>query len=141
MDQIVETWLATRRFAMILLGVFATIALVLSAIGIYGVLSYIVGQRKHEIGIRMTLGAQPTDILKLILVHSGRLAAVGITLGAVAAFFLTRLMTGLLYGVSAIDPVTFAGVTILLMLVCLAACYFPARRAMSVSPLVSLRFE
>ncbi|HYL69317.1 MAG TPA: ABC transporter permease [Candidatus Limnocylindria bacterium] len=141
MNQIVDTWLATRRFAMILLGVFAMLALLLSSIGIYGVISYIVGQRKHEIGIRMALGAQPEDILRLVLAHGGKLAFMGIVLGTTAAVLLTRLMSGLLYGVSAIDPVTFAGVAILLVLVSLAACCVPARRAMRVDPLTFLRIE
>jgi predicted permease len=141
MNQIVDTWLATRRFAMILLGVFATLALLLSSIGIYGVISYIVGQRKHEIGIRMALGAQPGDILRLVLAHGGKLAFMGIVLGTTAAVLLTRLMSGMLYGVSAIDPVTFAGVALLLVLVSLAACCVPARRAMRVDPLTSLRIE
>jgi predicted permease len=141
MNQIIDTWLATRRFAMILLGVFAALALLLSAIGIYGVISYIVGQRRHEIGIRMALGAQPRDIFKLVLAQGGKLALTGILLGAIAALLLTRLMSGLLYGVSAIDPATFAGVAILLVLVGLLACYLPARRAMAVDPLASLRVE
>lgn len=141
MSQIIDTWLATRRFAMILLAIFASLALVLSAIGIYGVMSYLVGQRKHEIGIRMALGAQPEDILRLVLVHGGKLAFTGILLGITAAILLTRLMTGLLYGVSAIDPITFSAVAILLVLVGLVACYIPAKRAMGVDPLASLRFE
>jgi predicted permease len=141
MDQIIAAWLATRRFAMILLGVFATLALGLSAIGIYGVMSYMVGQRKPEICIRMMLGAQPGDILRLVLVQSGKLALTGIGLGAIAALFLTRLMTGLLYGISAIDPATFAGVATLLALVGLVACYVPARRAMRVDPVAALRSE
>jgi putative ABC transport system permease protein len=139
MDEIVGTWLATRRFAMILLGVFATLALVLSAIGIYGVISYMVGQRTHEMGIRMTLGARRTDILRLILGQGGRLALLGIALGTLGAFSLGRLMAGLLYGVSASDPLTLVAAATLLMLVALAACYVPARRATRVDPLVSLR--
>jgi predicted permease len=141
LDEVVGTWLSTRRFAMVLLGVFAALALVLSAIGIYGVISYMVGQRTHEMGIRLALGAMPADILQLILGEGGRLALLGIGVGALFAFLLGRLMAGLLYGVSASDPLTLVSAATLLMLAALAACYIPARRATRVDPLASLRSD
>jgi predicted permease len=141
MDQIVSQSLASRRFAMILLAVFAALALVLASIGIYGVVSYIAGQRMHEIGIRMALGAQRTDVLKMVLGQGVRLAIAGVAIGLVAAAGLTQLMTKILYGVSATDPLTFALVAIVLTLIALAACYVPARRATAVDPMVALRYE
>jgi predicted permease len=141
MGQIVDTWLSTRRFAMTLLSVFAALALVLAAIGIYGVLSHIVGQRSHEIGVRMSLGAQPADILHLILRQGAKLAFLGIALGTVGAALLARFMAGLLFGVRSGDPLTLAAATAVLVFAAFAACYIPARRAMRVDPLVSLRFE
>lgn len=141
MDMVVETWLATRRFAMLLLGVFASLALLLSAVGIYGVISYMIGQRTHEIGIRMALGAQRADILQMVLGHGGRPTLLGIVLGAVAALLLSRFMQTLLYGISTADPFTFVGVVVLLSVVALGACYIPARRATATDPLVVLRYE
>ncbi|MFZ0333697.1 MAG: FtsX-like permease family protein, partial [Candidatus Acidiferrales bacterium] len=141
MDNIIARSLAARRFAMILLAVFAALALLLSSIGIYGVISYVVGQRTHEIGIRIALGAQRRDVLKIVLGQGAGLAFLGVLIGLAAAAGLTRLMTSILYGVSATDPLTFAAVAIILTLVALAACYIPARRAMNVDPMVALRYE
>jgi len=132
---------ASQRFSMILLMVFAVLALLLAAVGIYGVISYVVGQRGHEIGIRMALGAQPQDILRLILGGGGKLAGIGVVLGLAAALGLTRLMASLLYGIGPTDPLTFAGVALLLMLVALAAAYIPARRAANLNPMAALRDE
>jgi len=141
MDSLIADSVASQRFSMILLVVFAVLALLLAGVGIYGVISYVVGQRGHEIGIRIALGAQPQDILRLILGGGGRLAGFGVGLGLIAALGLTRLMASLLYGVGTTDPVTFAGVAVLLTLVALAACYVPARRAARVDPAVALRYE
>jgi predicted permease len=141
MDEIISDSLATRRVLMILLGVFAALALGLASIGIYGVISYLVGQRTQEIGIRLALGAKRMDVLRLVLGAGIKMAAIGLIIGLVAALGLTRLMASLLYGVSATDPLTFTAVAILLMGVALAACYIPARRAMRVDPIVALRYE
>jgi predicted permease len=141
MDDIVSRTLAPRRFSMILLGVFAGLALLLSSVGIYGVISYLVGQRTREIGVRVALGANRTDILRLVLGHGVKMALIGVALGLAASLGLTRLMSDMLYGVSPIDPLTFAGVAVILTLVALAACYIPARRAMRVDPMVALRYE
>ncbi len=141
MDEIISETLATRRFSMILLGSFAALALVLASVGIYGVISYLVGQRTHEIGIRMALGAQRKDVLRLVLGEGARMAFLGIGIGIAAALGLTRLMSKMLYGVSATDPLTFAGVAAILVFVALAAGYIPARRAMRVDPMAALRHE
>jgi predicted permease len=141
MDEVVSNSFAARRLSMILLGVFAALALVLACVGIYGVISYLVGQRTHEIGVRMALGAQPGDVLRLVIGHGARMALIGVAIGIGAALGLTRLMANQLFGVSAHDPLTFAGGALLLMIVAVAACYIPARRAMRVDPLVALRHE
>ena len=141
MPQIVSSSLAGPRFNTSLLSLFAGFALFLSAIGIYGVLAYAVSQQRHEIGIRMALGARPRHVLRFVLAWGTRLACLGAVFGIVAAFALTRLMKGLLYGVGAADPLTFAGVTLLLLSVASLASYIPARRATKVDPMVALRCE
>jgi ABC-type antimicrobial peptide transport system permease subunit len=141
MEGIISDSLADRRFSMILLGVFAVLALVLASVGIYGVISYLVGQRTHEIGVRMALGAESRDILRLVVGQGGRMAGIGIALGVAVALGLTRLMANLLFGVKPTDPLTFVAVAVLLCCIALLACYVPARRAMRVDPVVALRYE
>jgi predicted permease len=141
MEEIILESLATRRLAMILLGTFAAIALGLAILGIYGVVSYLVRQRTNEIGIRIALGARRSDVLRLVLADGAKMAILGAGIGLAVAAGLTRLMAGMLFGISATDPVTFGGVTLLLLLVALWACYLPARKAMRVDPTVALRYE
>lgn len=141
MQEVLDNSLAARRFTMILLGVFAALALALACVGIFGVISYLVGQRTHEIGVRMALGAQRRDVLRLVLGEGVRMALIGAFIGVAAALSLARLMTSELFGVTAHDPLTFAAVTLLLVLVALVACYIPARRAMQVDPIIALRCE
>jgi predicted permease len=140
-DEIVSRSLADRSFAMALLGAFAALALILSSIGIYGVVSYVVGQRTHEIGIRMALGAQRRDVLKQVLREGAQTALIGVAIGLLAALGLTQLMSSVLFGVSATDPLTFVVVALVLMCVSLTASYIPARRAMRVDPVIALRYE
>ena len=141
MEEIVSQSVAPRRFSMLLLAVFAVVALALAVIGIYGMLSYAVAQRTREIGLRMTLGAQRTDVLRLVIGHGMKLAIAGVVLGLIASFALTRTMKNLLFGVSATDPITFVSITLLLAFVALLACWIPARRATNVDPIVALRYE
>ena len=141
MEQAIADSFADRRYVMILLGGFAVLALMLAGIGIYGVVSYVVGQRTQEIGIRMALGAQRADVLRLVLGQGAGLIAMGVATGVIAALALTRLMTKLIFGVSASDPLTFVSVAALLTGVALLACGIPARRAMRVSPTTALRCE
>jgi ABC-type antimicrobial peptide transport system permease subunit len=143
MDEIIQSTLAARRFSMILLAVFAGMALVLASIGMYGVISYLVGQRTQEIGIRMALGADRGGVLRWVLERGLRLALIGVGTGLLAALALTQLMAhwSLIYGVHAYDPWTMASVTALLILVALAASYVPAIRATRIDPMRALRNE
>jgi putative ABC transport system permease protein len=141
MDQVIVEANSDARIEAQLLGIFAALALVLAAVGIYGVMSYLVAQRTQELGIRMALGAQPLDVLRLVLGRGVVLTVAGLAIGLVAAFAITRLLSKLLFGVSATDPLTFFGVALLLGVVALAACCIPARRAMRVDPMTALRYE
>ena len=141
MDGLVSDSLRARRFSLGLLGAFAILALVLALTGVYGVMSFVMRQRTHEIGVRIALGARTRDIATLVLVQGLRLTVIGTTLGVVASFGLTRVMASLLFGVTATDPTTFALIVLLLPIVALLACYVPARRATKVDPLVALRYE
>jgi putative ABC transport system permease protein len=141
MEEVVDQAVANARFNTLLLGVFAGVAFVLAAVGIYGVISYDVTERTNEIGIRMALGAQPKDVLKLVLGQGARLAVYGIVAGLLGATALTRLMGAMLYGVNPTDALTFAAISILLAIVALAASYLPSRRAMALDPVIALRHE
>jgi predicted permease len=141
MNSLISQSLARRQFSMILLLVFAGLALVLASVGVYGVISYVVAQRSAEIGLRIALGARPFDLFHLILGGGGKLAAIGISAGVAGALALTRLMSSVLYGISATDPATFLTVAVVFMLVALTACYVPARRASKVDPATALRYE
>lgn len=141
MDALLSDSLSPRLFSAVLIGVFAILALALAAVGIYGVMSYTVSQRRQEIGIRMALGAQPGNVQSMILGHSVKLTLIGVGLGLAGAFALVRFLTSLLFGVGAYDAVTFIGVPVLLAAVAIAASYLPARRAVRVDPIVALRYE
>jgi putative ABC transport system permease protein len=141
MEAFVSEAFARPRFNLVLLGLFGGLALLLSAAGIYGVMAYGVAQRANEFGLRLALGAQTQDVMKLVLKQGLRLISVGLVLGLAAALALTRLMKSLLFGVNATDAVTFAAVTLLLLVVALLACLMPARRATKVDPITFLRHE
>jgi len=141
MDQVLSRSLALRSFMMMLLSIFGALALVLAAVGIYGVIAFAVSQRTREIGVRMALGARPADVLRMVLREGMTLVAAGVALGIVASLMLTRLLEGMVYGVKVRDPLIFAVVNLLLVAVSLAACYIPARRATRVDPLEALRYE
>jgi predicted permease len=141
LEQVVFNSVASERFTMMLLAVFSGLALLLASIGIYGVLSYLVGQRTQEIGVRMALGAQQFDVLRMVMTDGARMTLLGAAIGVVAAVGITRLMSSMLFGVTATDPVTFIAVAAVLCSVALLACYLPARRAMKVNPVIALRYE
>jgi len=141
MNEVLATSMAARRLSMILLAAFAGLALALSCIGLYGVLSYLAGERTREIGVRIALGAERRDIQRLILGQGVKMAFAGVALGILLALGLTHLMSSQLFGITPHDPLTFAAVALILLLVALGACYLPARRAMGVDPMVALRHE
>lgn len=141
LDQMVSTSVAPRRFNMLLLGIFAGVALILAAVGLYGVMSYSVSWRTHEIGIRMALGAQRADVLRMVVRQGMTMTVVGLAVGIIGALLISRVLSRLLYGVSPTDPLTFTGVSVVLLLVALLACLVPARRATRVDPIVALRTE
>ena len=141
MNQLMSDWTSTRRITLVLLGIFSGLALILAAIGIYGVISYGVALRTQEIGIRIALGAQRRDVLRMVMGQGAKLALTGVAIGVIAALALTRLLSSMLFSVRASDPVVFISVPILLILVTLVACYIPAMRAMKVDPMVALRYE
>jgi predicted permease len=144
LDQLVSTSVAQQQFSLLLFGIFAAVAMALACVGIYGVLSYSVTQRTHEIGIRLALGAQTSEVLRMVVKQGLWLAIVGIVCGVTAALTLAKLLTSfsdLLYDVKANDPITFAMIAVVLLCVALLACYFPARRATKVDPMVALRGE
>jgi ABC-type antimicrobial peptide transport system permease subunit len=134
-------WLAERRFLLLLVSLFALAALLLAAVGLYGVVAFFVTLRTQEIGVRMAIGAQRSDVLRLVLGEAARMASFGLIIGIVASLAITRLLSSLLFGVSATDPLTFVGVAALLSIVALAASWVPAYRAMRVDPVSALRYE
>jgi putative ABC transport system permease protein len=141
MDEILSLSISAPRSTTSLFVLFALLALALGAMGIYSVVSYSVAERTHEIGVRMAMGAQQSNVLRLVVGEGMKLVCAGIVLGLVGAAALTRFMQSLLYGVRPSDPLTYAGVSLLLLLVALAACYIPAQRALRVDPMIALRYE
>jgi putative ABC transport system permease protein len=141
MEEVLSDSIARQRFSMLLLAIFAGVALVLAAVGIYGVMSCSVAQRTHEIGIRMALGAQTGAVLKLAVGYGLKLVIPGLVIGLVIAFALTRVMTSLLFGVTPTDPATFTLISLILLVVALVASYIPARRATKVDPIIALRYQ
>jgi len=138
LESVVSDSVAPRRLSVVLLGVFAAVALLLAAVGVYGVMSYLVVQRTHEIGVRMALGAQRHDVLRLIVGHASRLVGLGALIGLVLTFFSTRALSALLYSVGAFDPLTIISVTLVLALIALFASYIPALRALRADPMIAL---
>jgi ABC-type antimicrobial peptide transport system permease subunit len=141
MQQVMSDSIEQRRFNTILMSSFAAVALMLATIGLYGVISYSFAQRTQEIGIRMALGAQAGNVLRMVLWYGLKLAAIGVVVGALASLALTRILASMLYGVSATDPATFVCGSLFLTLVALVACYLPARRATRIDPMEALRYE
>jgi putative ABC transport system permease protein len=141
MEEIISASTADTRLPLVVLGVFASMALVLAAVGIYGVVSYSVSQRTHEMGIRMALGARRQDALRLVVAQGFKFALLGVTIGIIGALGLTRFLSSFLYGVNPTDPLTFIMVSLILSSVALMASYIPARRATKVDPMVALRYE
>jgi ABC-type antimicrobial peptide transport system permease subunit len=141
LESVIADSLATQRFAMALLDVFAALALIMCCVGVYGVISYLAGQRTREIGVRMAFGAKRKDVVRMVLGEAAKLAGLGVAVGLVGAVAVTRLMANLIFGITAHDPLTFVAVSILLSLVALAACYIPAWRASKVDPMLALRHE
>jgi putative ABC transport system permease protein len=141
MTDLISASVSTNRLTLILLGSFGALALVLASIGIYGVISYSVTQRTHEIGVRMALGAARADVLRMVMAHGVKISGIGVAIGLAASFGLMRLIVKLLYSVSAADPLTFSGVGMALLVVAMLACYVPARRTLRVDPITALRYE